>query len=302
VKIYLNREPVNGPWGGGNKIIQTLSSALVADGHEVVYQLNTPNIDLIYCQDPRPNARGEWYQHIINYKNQFGTKVIQRVGDVGSHGKPELTELVKKTCALSDRVIFTSQWAQDYIGYKENNAVVVHNAPVSQFYEYRNNTNVSKIKLVTHHWSTNIRKGFELYRQLDNLISAMPRWEFTYVGSLPKNFVFSNTNYIPATGDNKKLGKIISDSTIYLTASEEEAGANHVLEGMAAGLPVVYHSNGGSVKEYAERFGAGFNDTQTMIDAISNVFNNYQLYKNRVMQYTDNIDTVCKKYLEIIYD
>ena len=42
------------------------------------------NIDLIFCFDPRPNNKGEWYQHFLNYKSLNTTKIIQRIGDVGN--------------------------------------------------------------------------------------------------------------------------------------------------------------------------------------------------------------------------
>ena len=52
---------------------------------------------LIFCFDPRPNESGIWYQHFLNYRQAHNAKIIQRVGDLGTHGKPELTELVKFT-------------------------------------------------------------------------------------------------------------------------------------------------------------------------------------------------------------
>ena len=46
------------------------------------------------------------------------------------------------------------------------------------------------------------------------------------------------------------LSELLPTYDIYVTASLEEAGANHVLEAMAAGLPVLYRKNGGSIEEY----------------------------------------------------
>ena len=107
MKIYFNRQPVSGPWGGGNKIVQTLSSALQNAGHEVVYSLDTSDIDVIYCQDPRPNHNGEKYDHFLHYREAFGAKIIHRIGDVGTHGKPELTNFLTKFCHFSDHLIFS---------------------------------------------------------------------------------------------------------------------------------------------------------------------------------------------------
>ena len=120
MKIYINREPVLGPWGGGNKTVTKLFEKL-NEQHEVVFQL-CPDIDLIFCIDPRPNNYGEWYQHFLNYRSQFrGTKIIQRVGDLGTHSKPHLTELVRQAVACSDFIIFPSDWAKDWLGYSKDN-------------------------------------------------------------------------------------------------------------------------------------------------------------------------------------
>ena len=136
MKIYFNRQPVSGPWGGGNKLLSSLVDSLNKAGHEVVFKLDQVGIDIIYCQDPRPNSNGEWYENFLNYKKTFGSKIIHRVGDVGSHSKPELTQLLKSVCRHSDYLIFTSNWAKDYIEYMDKNCAVIYNAPMQEFYQH----------------------------------------------------------------------------------------------------------------------------------------------------------------------
>ena len=300
MKIYINRQPVSGPWGGGNKAVIETSKKLISEGHEVVYGL-CEDIDIIFCFDPRPNNRGEWYQDFINYKNKTGCKIIQRVGDVGSHGKPELTSLVKETVKLSDFLIFPSQWAKDYINYEQKNCKVIHNAPLEEFYKYRKNNveePVSKIKLISHHWSPNPKKGFDFYKSLDNICVNSQFLEFKYVGALPKNMEYSN--HIKPTGDNEKIAKIISSSDVYISASQEEAGANHVLEAIACGIPIVYHENGGSILEYCKDYGVSFATEKEMFNAIYEVRKDYLNFKQKVLKYKRNISDVINEYMEII--
>jgi hypothetical protein len=121
VRVYLNRTPKQGPWGGGIKTVNKLAEELYLAGHEVVFRL-VEDIDVIVCIDPRPNEHGEWYQNFLQYKSIFrNTKILQRVGDLGTHSKPELTELVKLTIPHSDYLIFPSEWSRDWIGYRGNN-------------------------------------------------------------------------------------------------------------------------------------------------------------------------------------
>ena len=300
MKIYIIREPVSGPWGGGNKTITNLSDRLKDLGHEVVYQLVDEDVDIIYCHDPRPNIYGEWYQHFLHHRVLFKSKIIQRIGDVGSHGKPDLYTLAKQTSNLSDFVIFPSEWAKETIEFSKQNCKVIHNAPLSEFYSNRNNDKEAKFNIVTHHWSTNPKKGFHFYKFLDDFISKNKEYSFTYIGRLPEKMNFDNIKHIPALGDNKKIGRLLSENSIYLTASEEEAGANHVLEAMAAGLPVVYHAHGGSIPEYCSGYGVEYNDFNELLQAMKSIVINYNYFRKKVKKFDRIIDDAVDDYADII--
>ena len=300
MKIYINREPVLGPWGGGNKTVTRLFEKLNEE-HEVVFQL-CPDIDVIFCIDPRPNNYGEWYQHFLNYRSQYkDTKIIQRAGDLGTHSKPQLTELVKQSVEYSDFIIFPSKWARDWIGYSKDNYRIIYNCPLEIFYENRNeSTEVNeKIKLVSHHWSTNPKKGFDVYEKLDKFIGNTDKFEFTYIGRKPDNLILHNSNYISPI-DASQLSKLLPQNDVYITASIEEAGANHVLEAIASGLPVVYHKDGGSIIDYCEDYGEEYSTFEQMISSIEKVADNYSFYKDKVLCYNDHIDNVINKYVEVI--
>ena len=170
------------------------------------------------------------------------------------------------------------------------------------FHKFKTKTNNNtKIKIVTHHWSTNPKKGHKIYKQLDEYIRDNDQMSFTYIGRWPETeATLTNSAYYEPTGDNVAMSKIISDCNIYLTASEEEAGANHVLEAMACGLPIVYHNNGGSIPEYCGPYGVGFDNFDQMINAIQSINTNYTKYKNNVLGYEDQVPKAIAKYMEII--
>ena len=50
------------------------------------------------------------------------------------------------------------------------------------------------LKIVTHHWSNNLMKGFDVYKHVDKLLEKKKKWKgnfkFTYIGNLPKDFSF----------------------------------------------------------------------------------------------------------------
>ena len=302
MKIYVNRRPVTGPWGGGNKTVTALANKLEELGHEVVFKL-CEGIDIIFCFDPRPNAAFEWYQHFLDYKIQFGAKIIQRVGDCGTHGKPELTLLVGKSALLSDFLIFPSQWARDFVAFAKTPNAIIENAPLVEFYNNRNQkiNPLEKVRIVTHHWSTNPKKGFEYYKFLDDyLTNNDTNIEFTYIGRIPEDLKFKTVNYHEPTGDNDLLSKLISQSDIYLTASEEEAGANHVLEALACGIPIIYHEKGGSIVDYCKDYGIEYKCPESLLDAINKMSQNYEHFKKNALKFDRTIDNVIDEYIEVI--
>ena len=302
MKIYLNRQPVQGPWGGGNKTVTKLAEFLTRSGHDICYRLEK-NIDIIFCFDPRPNNFGESYQNFLNYKNLYGAKLIQRVGDVGTHNKPQLTGLVKQTVCYSDHIIFPSEWAKEYINYNAKNCSVIHNGPLEIFHEYKRNKKLNEtVNVITHHWSTNSKKGFQYYRLLDEYMDKNENINFTFIGRTPDNFYFKNVDYVGPTGDDQLMAKKISEKDIYLTASEEEAGANHVLEGLASGLPVIYHNNGGSINNYCHDRGLEYATFDELLLAIKKIREDYSNYKEKAMGYTRTINDVVKEYGQLIYE
>jgi hypothetical protein len=300
MKVYINREPKTGPWGGGIKTVNKLVETLRSRGHEVVFRLED-GIDVVFCIDPRPNSAGEWYRTFLYYKSyNENTKIIQRVGDLGTHSKPELTSLVKQTMEFSDYIIFPSEWAQEWIDYRKDNCTVVHNAPMSIFHQNKKKkkrTTSKKPKIVTHHWSMNPKKGFHVYEQLEKHIAETGEFDFTYIGRLPDNVKLSK--HIEPIGA-EELSVELPKHEIYITASIQEAGANHVLEAMAAGLPVVYHEEGGSINNYCHKYGKEFSSFEELLNNIREVSSNYGDFKKRVLKYDINNSHVVDKYIEII--
>ena len=284
---------MTGPWGGGNKTLTAITTKMSELGHSVVYDLEE-NIDIIFCFDPRPNSQGIWYQNFIDYKaKNSNCKIIQRVGDIGTHSKPDLTQLVMQTSQISDFLIFPSDWARKSIGFKKKNYDIVPNRPVAGFYENRDeNIGIAdKVKIVTHHWSTNPMKGFHVYKALGDEIKKGLKingytCEFTYIGRYPEENRSPGLRIIDPI-DVQELAEELPKHHIYLTASLGEAGANHVLEALAAGLPVVYHEKGGSIPEYCLGYGLEYGDNlNELIDALSNIIKNYTHFKNNIFAFS----------------
>lgn len=312
MNIFINKVPKTTAWGGGNKTVEKLTSSLIGLGHTVINNItaeqindinkfNELNIDVIFCFDPRPNHQGIAYNNMYFMKKHFNAKLFHRIGDIGTHGKPELLELQRQSSKLSDFLIFPSMWACNNLNSENKNYKVIENSPKEIFYDNRNVNDIleknKNIRLVTHHWSNNPKKGFDTYSFLDENLGNS--FKFTYIGRLPAGLKFKNASHIkPLSGP--ALAKELSSHDIYLTASKEEAGANHVLEAMACGLPVVYHDKGGSINEYVGNRGLSFDSNSNVVLKLNEAIENFDIYKRRNIEYGDTIDQTIQEYYELI--
>lgn len=306
--FYINRAPVEGPWGGGSKILRALIDELRSRKHDVVHEL-WPGIDVMICFDPRQGSSHSLLGHekmLAHAKNAVKRPLIfQRVGDIGSHSKPELFDLVLKSVQGSDVVVYPSQWAHDSIMYALQmidvsptcKRHIIPNAPSAAFYVHRRTSHVlpQKLSFVTHHWSDNMMKGFDFYGKLASW-AADNGHTFTFIGRAPKSACF---NITPPMTENE-LAAELPKHDVYVTASMFEAGANHVLEAIACGLPVVYHKDGGSIVQYACDFGVQFDGSIASFEKALSELNADTGIMNRINSFKLTLNDVVRSYADIM--
>lgn len=295
--FYFNRMPVLGPWGGGNKTLTSLVNRLASMGHTITGELRS-DVDIIFCVDPRPSQLGVTYEMIKAFATSKKIPLIQRVGDVGTHGKPDLMKLVHESIYQSDRVIFTSNWARHFVQYS-NPCHVIPNGAMPEFYKHRRGSHLpgQKLRVVTHHWSNNPLKGIALYESLSSSSEVLSGIvEFTYIGR-------SSPGLAKITRDpmtDKELASELPLHDVYLSASLFEAGANHIVEAMACGLPVIYCSEGGSIPEYCD--GRGLVLDTDLMAAFDLIKNDYVNFWSQSQSYTRTMNDVIDEYLEVLCD
>ena len=97
-------------------------------------------------------------------------------------------------------------------------------------------------------------KGFHIYNALDKLLSKYPHIEFTYIGNYNKDYKPKHIRLLPCMS-GKELADELRNHNFYLTATQNEPGAMHYLEGMSCGLPILYCKNGGGAQEICKMAG-----------------------------------------------
>lgn len=250
MKMLVNRQPVSGPWGGGNNFVKALFEFGPKHGFEPVTKFDD-NIDLIFVIDPRYDNLAISINEVASYKSVFkNTKVVYRINECDKRkGETNVIDpLINYTSHVSDLCIFISNWIKEYHVNEswgcKNNCVIYSGVNKDHFHSTQ--TNSDKVRIVTHHWSDNFMKGQDVYERIDSWIKGREDYEFTYIGRTKANL--SNTRIVEPTF-GKELGNKLSRHDVYISASRYDPGPNHIIESLACGIPTYAHVDAGGAVE-----------------------------------------------------
>lgn len=251
MKVLVNRVPVSGPWGGGNLLVKSLFEILPEMGVNITSKLEE-GIDLIFMQDPRYGDTGISINEIIRYKSQNpGTKIVHRVNECDARkGTEGVDNLLSECSKYTDHTVFVSNWMKKY--HIKNNwmcdSSVIYNGVNKDHFSPGEKIKNGKINIVTHHWSNNRMKGFDVYDWIDSFVGQRDDFTFTYIGR--ENGTFKNSKVIqPLFG--KDLGDCLSKYDVYISGSLFDPGPNHILESLACNIPTYVYADGGGCVEFA---------------------------------------------------
>ena len=289
---YLIQE---GPWGGGNRFAQSIAQEMISKGHEVVFDLHDPDIDVILLTDPRPRSpsvsfsAGAILRYLI-FKNPTAL-VIHRVNECDERkGTKFMNAALVRANWSADFTVFVGSWLTDLPVWKRHlrtpHSVILNGADPSVFNPegFQPWQGSGPLRLVTHHWGGNWMKGFDIYQHIDRMLAELTwkeRLEFTYIGNIPAGFQFQNVRHV-APLNGIALASEIKKHHAYVTASINEPGGNHQNEAGACGLPLLYRRSG-CLPEYCAGFGIPFdeNDFEVALnELLSTYINLVPLMKN----------------------
>jgi len=310
MKVSIGTNVKDGPWGGGNLFAINLTNYLVNKNHKVVYNLNDDDIDIILLTEPRKTSESSAFTHIdvnnyLKYENK-NSIVIHRINECDERKNTDnVNKYLISVNKSADFTVFVSTWLMNLFndqGLTQKNKKVILAGANKEIFNHDDHNSwdkKGKLKIVTHHWGANWNKGFETYTQLDEMIGK-EEWqnkiEFTYIGNLPKNFKFENSNHVePLSG--KKLADEIKKNHIYVTGSLNEPSGNHHIEAAQCGLPILYIDSGG-IPEYCDDFGVKFNPTN-FESKLKEMYENYDVYHKKMLTYPFNSEKMCNDYVQL---
>lgn len=286
-----------GAWGGGNQFLKALRKEFIK--RRIFEEMEKAEVILF---NSYPSGSEEIFLKILKIKSMYPQKlIVHRInGPIHLYrGRDkDVDEIIYVfNRIVADGTIFQSRWCRGMnynCGMKKNKyEAVIINAPDSELFNKKGKKPFckDKVKLVTTSWSANPRKGFDIYKFIDENLDQS-KYSMTFIGRSP--YEFKRIKMLPFVKP-EILPKILKEHDIFILASKLEACSNALLEALHCGLPAVVR-NSSSNPEILGEAGETFNGREDVFKAVDKVTENYEEYQSKIS--LPSIQEVCNRYLE----
>jgi glycosyltransferase involved in cell wall biosynthesis len=303
-RIAFNMRPVDSPWGGGNWWLTQTTDNLRTHGYDVRFDLRGEPAGIVLV-DPR--VGGNVGFGVDEIERHSEARVLHRINECDLRkGTNEIDALLAEANRVADHTIFISAWLRDYHAERwfdlSRPHSVIPNGADDAVFNSRGGAEWQPgepLRLVTHHWSDNPLKGFDVYEQIDGLIAdgALPDTELWVIGRWPAAIEWRAARTFPPT-TGAELAGLLRQCHVYVTASRWEPGGMHHVEGAQCGLPVLFHEDGGGIVEAAARYGIGFRDD--VVGAIGEAREHYAALRQGVLACAPSGERMTVAYRELV--
>lgn len=280
----------NRPAGGGNQFLLALRHELIQRG---LYTAD-PTQATVVLINANPGNLIPACRSLLRLKaNNRALAAIFRLDGPISLIRNSSSIIDQHTAAylrlLADGIVYQSQWSRRHNQRRfhtgATHEIVIPNAPNPTIFNPKGLPREAPkgakwghpIKLIATSWSSNPRKGFDVYRYLDTHLD-FSRYAMTFVGNTPYRFK-NIVTIIPQ--HSEQLAAVLREHHIYITASLHDPCSNALIEALACGLPAVARKSGGH-PELLGRGGELFTDTSDVLSAINRVATNYRTYQQQL--------------------
>jgi glycosyltransferase involved in cell wall biosynthesis len=301
MKVYFIFEFTNEPKGGVFQFTKALESYFSKQGCVT----DVPEEADVFFM-----SAFQFTDKIVNLKKQFPNKIfVHRIdGPIRLYNRlSDKRDLVVNILNkyIGDGTVFQSSWSKEKslkMGLENNHfETTIINAPNSYIFNKNGKKTFNKnekIKLIATSWSSNIKKGFEVYKWIDENLD-FNKYEMTFVGNSP--FKFKNI-ILKDPMDSKTLASELKRHDIFITASQSDPCSNSLIEAMHCGLPALGLDDGGHTEIIAQG-GEVFKVHSEIPQKLDLIVNNYEEYQNNINLPTiDEVGELYFQFLKRIYD
>ncbi len=283
-KINILYEFNAGAYGGANQFLKAMKKELKKTGR---YTDDIVEADVIIFNS--------WNdaQKLIKIKKKYPRKIfVHRVdGPCKLYNNPHDRRddiIYALNNAVADGTVFQSTYSREAsikMGISRNKyETVITNAVDSDIFYPKKKCvldKTKKIKIIASSFSSNPKKGFDVYKYMDEKLD-FDKYDMVFVGNSP--ITFQNIIQKPAM-PSAELAKELRDSDIYITGSRKEACSNSLIEAQMCGLPAIV-INDGSHLELIGKAGEAFNNLGEIFELLDKIIQNYEYYVSNINRQT----------------
>ncbi|MFA7342782.1 MAG: hypothetical protein WC003_00630 [Terrimicrobiaceae bacterium] len=306
--VALNMRWRRGPYGGGNQWVGQVQPSLERCGYRTVSKLDN-RVDCVL--GTHVGLGGELsisFEEVLKAKESNPRlRCIQRINDNDIRkGTDKMDAFLARCNRAADHTVFVSEWLRDYhaerwFDVSRPHSVIHNGADPAVFHPVGSARWVpgTPFRLVTHHWSDNMAKGFDVYAGIDSLIAEgrLPGVELWVIGRWPGSLAWRAARTWPACSGHS-LARLLRQCHAAVTASRHEPGAMHPVESLQCGLPLLYHPDTGGTVELGRRFGVMISGG--LREAVLSLMDQYEGLRARVIEGAPDGDLMCRAYRRII--
>lgn len=307
--IAINLPPRKGSWGGANQWTSQLTSFLRYTGYDVRHDLKKPADAIVMTHTGLSAGTSFDADEVEACRAKNGRKVpcIHRINDNDIRkGTTEMDAFLSRSSRVADHTVFVSEWLRDHHAAKwfdksRPHSVIEPGADPAVFHPLGNRpwNGTEPFRIVTHHWSDNWSKGFDIYRDIDDSIASgdLAGCELWIIGRWPSDLKWKKARTIgPASGP--ELAALLRQCHAYVTASRYEPGAMHPVEGLQCGLPLLYHPETGGSLTVGKRYGTLIEGS--VADSVRAHQRDYAPLRAKLLAEPPSGDLMCLSYRRLI--
>ncbi len=305
MKIYLDYEHSEDPWGGINSFFRGFHKELTSSSQRAKLINSKSKADIVLLgaasRGIEKAVTGDEIEREYQLREKLLNKILSRHryklihrldGLRASYGAgfiPNDREQLN-IAELSDAIIFQSKESKNVFEKyglnisKVQSEIIYNGADQSIFFPCISKKPSLKKKVLATSWSTNLRKGFKKIAQL----SRRQDIDVLFAGQWNQE-VDSENVCLLGTKNYKELSYLYREVNFFLHAAENDPCPNVVLEALSSGLPILFHPSGGT-KELSERYGEsiGSNSVDELFNALDNIIINEEKIRENIIQNLNN--------------
>jgi glycosyltransferase involved in cell wall biosynthesis len=300
LKFHILVNLIDQPWGGGNQFLKSLR--LFFRGND--FYCETPDsADCILFNSYPFGEELKTVRGLRRIQKQNPNAIfLHRVDGPISRvrGVPNDQCLDQVIVNLNDHfatgTVFQSNWSRERcfeFGFDQTKPFeTILNAPDNSiFFPAESTLSSQKTKIIATSWSNNWRKGFDVYKYLDQNLD-FNRYEFSFVGNSP--IKFKNIRHLSPL-KSKDLGDELRKHHAFITASIDDPCSNSLIEAIHCGLIPLARSSGGHPQIVGQN-GLLFEGTRDILEKIEDI--GQKISKSFFSHELPSIKQVGEMYLE----